>query len=264
MVFAKLQNHEKEAFFSLLDEYFASRPDVFGKLAATSSSDGSGAGYGGAASAAASAAHRAFGSSGAFNHGVTQSTSSNSPEPDPEPEVHSSVAGRIAAFSTRNNNSHASPPHRTTPPIAKPTGASGLISSKRIGDVDTSSKGAMVGSLFHGNKNKNPQPAAPLPPPAFPLKKNTFAPPPARHPTSESPALPKRQPEPEPEPEQEQEETHGEWALALYDYNSQDPGDLQIKENEHVLVTERTSDDWWTGEYNGHKGLFPASYVKLV
>ncbi|KAG6838540.1 hypothetical protein C0991_010782, partial [Blastosporella zonata] len=167
-----------------------------------------------------------------------------------DPEVQS-VAGRVAAaslaFSARNNDNRTSPPQRTAPPIAqKPAGASGLISSKRLGDFDTSSKGAMLGSLYTPNKNKNPPPSAPPPPAAFPSPKNTFAPPPSR------------------QPEEAEEESQGEWALALYDYNSGDAGDLEIKENEHVLVTERTSDDWWTGEYNGKKGLFPASYVKLV
>lgn len=132
---------------------------------------------------------------------------------------------------------------------------------QKLGSLDTSSKGAMLGSLYPGNKNKNPAPAAPPPPPAFPLKKNTFPPPPTRNPTSEPPVPPARKPEPEPEPEPE-DQSHGEWALALYDYNSQvsliaipftlgmthpliqEPGDLQIKENEHVLITERTSDDW--------------------
>ncbi|KAG6876125.1 hypothetical protein C0993_005413, partial [Termitomyces sp. T159_Od127] len=76
----------------------------------------------------------------------------------------------------------------------------------------------MFGSLYHGNKNKNPPPAAPLPPPAFPQKKNAFAPPPSRTAASEPPA---RQPEPEPQPQPAEEESRGEWAVALYDYTSQ-------------------------------------------
>ncbi|KAG6883838.1 hypothetical protein C0992_007656, partial [Termitomyces sp. T32_za158] len=273
MVFAKLQNHEKEAFFSLLDEYFASRPDVFAKLAATTNSSD-------VSSTAVSAAHRAFASSSsvglnrAFSAGKPASMNEPVPEPEPENNNNNSVAGRIAAFSS----SAAPPPHRTLPPVAsKPSGASGLVSSKKFGDLDTSSKGAMFGSMYHGNKTKNPPPVAPIPPPAFPAKKNAFAPPPSRTATAaaESPAFPVRQPvpvpapapepqpQPQPEPEAE-EESHGEWALALYDYTSQvaflvlcslhapphlpytvqEPGDLQIKENEHVLVTERTSDDW--------------------
>jgi len=47
-------------------------------------------------------------------------------------------------------------------------------------------------------------------PPAFAARKNNFAPPPGRSP---APPPPVRQPEPEPEVE-------GEWAEALYDYDS--------------------------------------------
>jgi len=56
----------------------------------------------------------------------------------------------------------------------------------------------------------------------------------------------------------------GEWVEALYDYDSGEPGDLMVKEGQRILLVERTSDDWWTGEINGSKGLFPASYVKLL
>ncbi|KAG6895855.1 hypothetical protein C0992_012022 [Termitomyces sp. T32_za158] len=73
-------------------------------------------------------------------------------------------------------------------------------------------------TIYHGNETKNPPPAALIPPPAFPAKKNAFAPPPTRIATSESPAFPMRRAELAPEP---QEESHGEWALALYDYTSQ-------------------------------------------
>ncbi|KAG6856169.1 hypothetical protein H0H87_006853 [Tephrocybe sp. NHM501043] len=228
MVFSQLQNHEKEAFFSLLDEYFASRPEVFRNLSASSEGAGSSASAG---ASAASAVHHALASnpeatsrlvSAGLKHGVPKSSPYSAAASDPEV---GNVAGRVAAaslaFSARNN----APPQRTAPPIAqKPAGASGLIldslgSTQKIGDFDTSSKGAMIGSLYTPNKNKNPPPAAPPPPAAFPSKKNSFAAPPTRRSTSDAPSLPPRQPEPEPEPEPE-EEYAGEWALALYDYNS--------------------------------------------
>ncbi|GLB33257.1 putative src homology 3 domains containing protein [Lyophyllum shimeji] len=268
MVFANLQNHEKDAFFSLLDEYFASRPDVFGNTGG--SLDGAGSSAGGAA---ASAVHRALASnpeatshlvSAGLRHSVHRSSPSSAAASDPEV---GNAAGRVAAaalaFSGRNNAT-SPPPTRTGPPIAqKPAGASGLMSTKKFGDVDTTSTKNMFGSLYTANKAA-PQPQAPPPAPAFAPKKNAFAPPPVRRAsaTSEAPSPPQRhQPSPEPEPE---EEVQGEWAEALYDYDSGEAGDLAIKEGERVLVTERTSDDWWTGEYGGRKGLFPASYVKIL
>ena len=77
---------------------------------------------------------------------------------------------------------------------------------------------------------------------------------------SPQPTLPRRQPYIE---EPEEEETHGEWAEALYKYSSsvsviklfsdltplnsclQEAGDLALEEHQRVLVTERTSDDWY-------------------
>lgn len=112
--------------------------------------------------------------------------------------------------------------------------------------------------------------------PAFPARKNTFAPPPQR--ATVTPA----EPEPEPEIEPEPETADGEWAVALYDYESNEVNDLPVKEGQDVWVIERTSGDWfvkstrnkralfhpfisrWTGEVNGRRGLFPASYVRIA
>lgn len=64
---------------------------------------------------------------------------------------------------------------------------------------------------------------------------------------------------PPPRPQEEK----GDLADVIYDYDSGEAEDLKITEGDVVLITDRTSDDWWTGEVNGKKGLFPASYVKL-
>jgi hypothetical protein len=69
-------------------------------------------------------------------------------------------------------------------------------------------------------------------------------------------------PAPPPRP-QEEEEKAGDWADVIYDYDSGEAGDLKITEGDVVLIIDRSSDDWWTGEVNGKKGLFPASYVNL-
>ncbi|KAJ3797568.1 SH3-domain-containing protein [Lentinula aff. detonsa] len=42
MVFSNLSHHEKDAFFSLLDEYFQSRPELAAKLQGASGDDGAG------------------------------------------------------------------------------------------------------------------------------------------------------------------------------------------------------------------------------
>ncbi|KAF8075849.1 SH3-domain-containing protein [Lyophyllum atratum] len=267
MVFANLQSHEKDAFFSLLDEYFTSRPDVFGNVGG-SADQGAGSS---ASGAAASAVHRAFASnpeatsrlvSAGLKHGVPKSSPYSAAASDPEVN---NAAGRVAAaslaFSGRNSSTTSPPPARSAPPIAEKPAASGLVSSRKFGDIDTTSKGKMLGSLYTPGKVA-PSTAAPVVPAAFAAKKNAFAPPPTRR-ASSSTSPPLRQ-QPPPEPEEEEQGEQGEWAEALYDYDSGEPGDLAIRADERVLVTERTSDDWWTGEYNGRKGLFPASYVKIL
>ncbi|KAF8899998.1 SH3 domain-containing protein [Mucidula mucida] len=198
MVFTNLSYQEKDAFFSLMDEF--SRPELAAKL-----SSGSGSGHidvGGAMNRVASAAH-SFGQ--------------HMPAPP--------------------RRSPTQPPPDRTP--------AGLMSTKRFGDVDTTSKATMLMSSISSKKKGNPISLTPPPPPAFAAPKNTFAPPPRRTVSTT----------PEPEPQA----PSGEWAEALYDYESAEAGDLNIKANQRLLVTEKSSADWWTGEVNGKSGLFPAS-----
>lgn len=173
--------------------------------------------------------------------------------------------------------------------------------SQKFGDVDTSSAKGMFGSIVTSSARKN---AAPAPPPvapaAFGQKKNPFGPPPVRRATSNSddtpPPVQRHQQE-----EEEEEETQGEWADALYDYESavRDFGifvaDLNFLNElanrmlgifvsrlisgcwlqsglrtigefieDSLLPVISCSDRRWTGEFNGKKGLFPASYVKIL
>ncbi|KAG7096553.1 hypothetical protein E1B28_003975 [Marasmius oreades] len=208
MVFANLSHHEKDAFFTLLDEYFQSRPELVAHL------------------------------QGSANDGMVSSS-----------EV-KQAAGRVAAAASAfANQSNPSPPRHAPNTHTPPPAPRGLRSSQTFGDVDMSSKSRMVTSALFSKKEPQSS-STPLPvPSAFSQKKNSYAPPPTRN----------REPTPPPAHEED-----GEWAEALYDYDSSDPGDLQIRANQRVLVTERTTDDWWTGTFNGKSGLFPASYVKLL
>ncbi|EMD42812.1 BAR/SH3 domain containing protein [Entamoeba histolytica HM-1:IMSS-B] len=47
---------------------------------------------------------------------------------------------------------------------------------------------------------------------------------------------------------------------ALYDYTAVDAGELSFKEGDVITVLEK-SGDWWSGELNGVKGIFPSNYV---
>ncbi len=90
--------------------------------------------------------------------------------------------------------------------------------------------------------------------------------------------------EPEPEPEQHHASTagagQGATATALYDYEAAEGNELSFPENATItgvvssrlhaillftkaVLQEFPDEDWWSGEYKGQQGLFPANYVRL-
>jgi len=293
MVFSQLSPNEKDAFFGLLDEYFASRPELF-----KNSSPGT------EGAAAAAAVQKAFASPvgrATAQEAVKSLGSGWNSRREPSPtnpsanEEQSSSIGRVAAaaaaLSSSSRFAGASP--SGAPPIPPPRGASNaaetsdapssrpslpgsrnstigkLIPTKSFGDVDMSSGKNMFNSLRHSTANKSIVHPPPAVAPAFTQKKNQFAPPPTRRvpanvSADHSPPPAASAPPPPPRPRAEEEEPEGEWAEALYDYSSEDPGDLQVKESQRVLILEKSSEDWWTGELNGRRGLVPAAYVKIV
>ncbi|KAL8712422.1 MAG: hypothetical protein Q9220_003270 [cf. Caloplaca sp. 1 TL-2023] len=52
-------------------------------------------------------------------------------------------------------------------------------------------------------------------------------------------------------------------ATALYDYDAAEDNELSFPENAKITGIEFPDDDWWSGEYGGKQGLFPANYVQL-
>ncbi|KIP11897.1 hypothetical protein PHLGIDRAFT_124552 [Phlebiopsis gigantea 11061_1 CR5-6] len=55
-------------------------------------------------------------------------------------------------------------------------------------------------------------------------------------------------------------------AIALYDFNAVQSGDLSFKKGQVITVTEMSdnSDTWWTGKADGRSGIFPANFVEVV
>ncbi|KAE8291921.1 Sorting nexin-18 Sorting nexin-associated Golgi protein 1 [Larimichthys crocea] len=55
-------------------------------------------------------------------------------------------------------------------------------------------------------------------------------------------------------------------ARALYDFNSENPGEVSVRENEILtLYSEQDIDGWFEGANSkGERGLFPASYVEIL
>ncbi|KAI0951899.1 hypothetical protein AcV7_007862 [Taiwanofungus camphoratus] len=286
MVFTNLSSHEKDAFFGLLDEYFSSRPDLFSNVG---SSEDPATGHGRAA--AASAVQNAFSNTSPQEVASSFTTGWKRPSPNASspnsPDVSATnsvgrVAAAAAAFGASNHSpgfSAPRPPPRPSPSLAgshddsedqgPPPERSKLVPQKKFGDVDVSSGKSMFSSLRHSTANKTATPpqVAPPTPAAFPNRKNNFAPPPVRRAgsvvTTSTPPVNKA-PSPPPPPRRPQQEEEGEWAEALYDYTSEDPGDLELQAGQRLVVLEKTSDDWWTGEIEGRRGLVPAAYVKVL
>ncbi|MCJ1287969.1 hypothetical protein MMC26_007322 [Xylographa opegraphella] len=55
----------------------------------------------------------------------------------------------------------------------------------------------------------------------------------------------------------------GPIATALYDYEAAEDNELSFPENAKITSLEFPDEDWWSGEYGGRSGLFPANYVQL-
>ncbi|KAG8899117.1 hypothetical protein FRB99_006933 [Tulasnella sp. 403] len=277
MVFANLSQADKEAFFSLLDEYFATRGGVAAVAAAKgpvgqaafnrlSSSDGllkSNVGahlLGGRTSPSASTNEPAQvkrDNTGTSAHGTPTQGDSSIDTTRP------SFSALRGAFATAQNSSafqtiggsFKSPaaggksPSRVPPPVAPRANVSAAQST--------------------------PPPPAPIPIPTGPLDDDR---PPPVVPRRMAPAIPHvpsglvsgkpppapTPPEPEPEEQPAPEESDETWVEALYDYTSDDKNDLQFVAGERIRLIEHTSDDWWTGEKSGKQGLLPASYVKVI
>lgn len=49
--------------------------------------------------------------------------------------------------------------------------------------------------------------------------------------------------------------------VALYTYESPEPGDLTFSEGDVILVSKREG-EWWNGSIGDRSGLFPSNYVK--
>ncbi|KAF4978181.1 hypothetical protein FZEAL_5396 [Fusarium zealandicum] len=54
-------------------------------------------------------------------------------------------------------------------------------------------------------------------------------------------------------------------AVAVYNFDADQPGDLGFKKGEVVTVLKKTEsdNDWWTGQIGTRMGIFPSNYVKM-
>ncbi|KAK0471657.1 SH3 domain-containing protein [Armillaria novae-zelandiae] len=53
-------------------------------------------------------------------------------------------------------------------------------------------------------------------------------------------------------------------ALWAYNLDASDPDDLSFAAGDTITIVEETNADWWLGEHNGARALFPANYVEKI
>ncbi|KAH7046161.1 hypothetical protein BKA57DRAFT_482527 [Linnemannia elongata] len=53
-------------------------------------------------------------------------------------------------------------------------------------------------------------------------------------------------------------------AVALYDYDAQQAGDLSFRKDDRIEIVDKSNNanEWWTGKLNGKQGVFPGTYVQ--
>ncbi|KAJ2397658.1 actin binding protein [Coemansia sp. RSA 2603] len=107
-------------------------------------------------------------------------------------------------------------------------------------------------------------PPAPPAPPAPPVSSSAAPALPPRN-APAAPAAPPPPPPPPPAPAAPQQQDFGQnYAIAVYEYEAAEEGELSFSEGERITHIEFPSSEWWEGvNEKGEYGLFPANYVEL-
>ncbi|AQZ11659.1 LSB1 (YGR136W) and PIN3 (YPR154W) [Zygosaccharomyces parabailii] len=58
------------------------------------------------------------------------------------------------------------------------------------------------------------------------------------------------------------EQSANEYVEAIYRFDPQQEGDLQLNPGDKIEVLEKCSPEWFKGRCNGQVGMFPSNYVK--
>ncbi|KAL7423645.1 hypothetical protein Q5752_001226 [Cryptotrichosporon argae] len=290
-MFANLTYEDKVAFFSLLDEYFQSRPH----LAAASSTTVTAASL--PSPALTSARSRTLPPRSAASPSPVSPPASPAPasasasaEAQGKPDLASRIVAGSIKHSARGIGSLASNTY-VNEQLGK-VGAAGLARGVRdgLGGLGGAAPATTATAAAEEGKKAPPPPPTKKSGVAGLTSTKTFGhvdtsskmsaftsmfrdPQKAQQPATsayQAPALPSTrasQPPPrrQPEPEQAEAVSAEGQAQALYDYEGGDAGDLPLQTGQIVNVLEKSSADWWTCEDgNGARGLVPANYLKEI
>jgi growth factor receptor-bound protein 2 len=47
----------------------------------------------------------------------------------------------------------------------------------------------------------------------------------------------------------------------MYDFQPQEPGELEFRRGDIITVIDRSDQNWWEGEIGSRRGYFPATYA---
>jgi amphiphysin len=113
-----------------------------------------------------------------------------------------------------------------------------------------------------GNFAKLPPPPAPPSGPSPLLTPSSYGG--SRTPSSSSinsDAVKKKKPPPPPPPKPSVS-PKPEFVVAKYDFAGESQGDLAFKAGDRIKIIKKTesTEDWWEGELNGSRGMFPRNY----
>ncbi|EGG11008.1 uncharacterized protein MELLADRAFT_92433 [Melampsora larici-populina 98AG31] len=267
---SNLSSQDKQAFYSILDEYFTSRPHLFpqphNNPNSTTTNSSSNA-YSAASSIAST--HPGVAASALRAAGVPKNVASSNNvstvskwSQNPKVVAASSKVSQLAGKWNPNGQSNSEQDSTSTDHMTNESQVSSHTSRKpgTLPNGLQSSQKFMGGFVSQAEKDalkRNPSGVLGSSQPQS-QKKPTFDPPPIR----------KTGPIPIPTPslietEPQEEEDDQEWVVALYDFEGSSDQDLSFKVHQVIKVTEHISDDWWNGQIdNGPIGMFPKTYVK--
>lgn len=52
--------------------------------------------------------------------------------------------------------------------------------------------------------------------------------------------------------------------MAIYDFQAENPQELEFKEGDIIELKKKLDDNWFEGVVNGKTGIFPISYVRVL